>query len=76
MNGRSSAPPHRPPSGQGASPAGGRGRIHTVAEGETLSAISRRVYGCANRWEEIFDANRDQLDDPDLIRPGQTLRIP
>ncbi|MGY0561201.1 LysM peptidoglycan-binding domain-containing protein [Luteimonas sp. A277] len=52
------------------------GQTHTVVEGESLSAISKKLYGNANRWEEIFEANRDQLDDPDLVRPGQTLRIP
>lgn len=51
-------------------------RNHTVEKGDTLSAISNRYYGSANRWEEIFNANRDQLDDPDLIQPGQVLRIP
>lgn len=54
----------------------GAGRTHTVEKGDTLSAISRQHYGSANRWQEIFDANRDQLDDPDLIQPGQVLRIP
>jgi len=51
-------------------------RSHTVGKGDTLSAISKKYYDTANRWQEIFDANRDQLDDPDLIKPGQVLRIP
>ena len=49
---------------------------YIVVKGDNLSAISKKVYGSANRWQEIFEANRDQLDDPDLIQPGQTLRIP
>ena len=52
------------------------GGTHTVEKGDTLSAISKKHYGNANRWQEIFNANRDQLDDPDLIQPGQVLRIP
>jgi nucleoid-associated protein YgaU len=49
---------------------------YIVVKGDSLSAISKKLYGNANRWQEIFEANRDQLDDPDLIQPGQTLRIP
>lgn len=49
---------------------------YIVMKGDSLSAISKKLYGNANRWQEIFEANRDQLDDPDLIQPGQTLRIP
>lgn len=48
---------------------------YTVVSGDTLSHIARHFYGKAD-WKPIFDANRDQLDDPDRIRPGQVLRIP
>jgi len=34
------------------------------------------VYGNENDWHKIFDANRDSIQDPDLIQPGQTLRLP
>lgn len=51
-------------------------QTYTVASGDTLSHIARHVYGKASRWQAIFDANRDQLDDPDRIRPGQILKIP
>jgi nucleoid-associated protein YgaU len=51
-------------------------RLHTVARGETLSHIAQAVYGRASQWRRIFDANRDQLDDPDRIHPGQVLKIP
>lgn len=54
----------------------GNVRSHTVEKGDTLSQISKQVYGSAKHWKAIFDANRDQLDNPDLIHPGQTLRIP
>lgn len=49
---------------------------YTVQSGDTLSAIAERHYGKAGRWHEIFEANRDQIDNPDLIRPGQVLRLP
>lgn len=49
---------------------------YTVVAGDTLSHIAQRVYGKASRWQAIFDANRDQLDDPDRIAPGQVLRLP
>ena len=51
-------------------------RTYTVVKGDTLSHIAKRLYGKASRWPEIFAANRDQLDDPDRIRPGQVLKIP
>lgn len=49
---------------------------YTVQKGDTLSHIAHHFYGRASGWHAIFDANRDQLDDPDLIRPGQVLIIP
>ena len=48
----------------------------TVVKGDTLSAISLRVYGDANKYQKIFDANKPMLKHPDKIYPGQTLRIP
>lgn len=50
--------------------------IYTVAAGDNLSKIAKHFYGSANGWKEIFDANRDQLSDPDHIQPGQMLKIP
>lgn len=52
------------------------GKTHTVKSGDTLSAIAQKHYGKASRWRAIFDANRDQIDNPDLIHPGQVLKIP
>ena len=52
---------------------GGGGDTYTVKSGDTLSEIGQK-HGVA--WRDIFEANRDQLDDPDKIRPGQKLRIP
>lgn len=51
-------------------------QTYTVASGDSLSKIAKHVYGNANEWHRIFDANRDQLDNPDHIAPGQTLKIP
>jgi len=49
---------------------------YTVVSGDSLSKIARHFYGNANAWNRIFDANRDQLSDPDRIKPGQVLKIP
>ncbi|MGF6556332.1 nucleoid-associated protein YgaU [Pseudomonas sp. S30_BP2TU TE3576] len=48
----------------------------TVVKGDTLSAISKRVYGDANKYNKIFEANKPMLAHPDKIYPGQSLRIP
>ena len=50
--------------------------FHTVAKGDTLSAIAKKTLGNANRFNEIFEANRPMLSHPDKIYPGQVLRIP
>lgn len=57
-------------------PADTAATTYTVQKGDTLSAIAQHHYGKASRWHAIFEANRDQLDDPDLIRPGQVLKLP
>ena len=49
---------------------------YTVVKGDSLSKIARRFYGDANDWRRIFEANTDQIENPDLIHPGQVLRIP
>ena len=49
---------------------------YTVQSGDTLSAIAKRFLGNASDYMEIFNANRDQLTDPDKIKPGQVLKIP
>lgn len=50
--------------------------FHDVQSGDTLSAISRKVYGDANKYEQIFEANKPMLKSPDRIYPGQKLVIP
>jgi nucleoid-associated protein YgaU len=49
---------------------------HTVRSGETLATIAKRYLGRVSRETEIFDANRDRMNDPDQIVPGQQLLIP
>jgi nucleoid-associated protein YgaU len=49
---------------------------YTVVGGDSLSKIAKTFFGNANRWHEIFDANRDQISNPDMIRVGQVLKIP
>ena len=49
---------------------------YTVKSGDTLSKISKQVYGDANEYMRIFYANRDKLKDPDKIQIGQELSIP
>ena len=49
---------------------------YVVQKGDSLSKIAKRVYGNANDWRKIFEANRDNIENPDLIYPGQTLKIP
>ena len=49
---------------------------YTVKSGDTLSKIAKEFLGDANAYTEIFNANRDQLSDPDKIKPGQVLKIP
>jgi nucleoid-associated protein YgaU len=51
-------------------------RTYTVAAGDSLSKIAKKLYGDANQWNRIFEANRDILKNPDLIHPGQVLKIP
>jgi nucleoid-associated protein YgaU len=51
-------------------------QTYTVVSGDTLSKIAKKFLGNANHWKEIFDANRDQISNPDLIRVGQVLKIP
>ena len=49
---------------------------YTVVRGDSLSKIARKSYGSSKHWRLIFEANRDQIDNPDLIHPGQVLKIP
>jgi len=58
------------------SQTGWESRTYTVKPGDTLSGISKDVYGDAGKYQKIFEANQPMLKDPDRIYPGQVLRIP
>ena len=51
-------------------------RTYTVVAGDSLSKIAKQFYGKANAWRKIFEANQDIVKNPDLIHPGQVLKIP
>ena len=51
-------------------------RSYTVRKGDSLSKIAKREYGDAQQWRRIYENNRDIIDNPDLIHPGQVLRLP
>jgi len=62
--------------GPASAPASQPETTYTVKPGDTLGKIAKDTLGNANAYMEIFNANRDQLDDPDKIKPGQVLKIP
>ena len=55
---------------------GEAGASYTVQRGDSLSRIAKRELGSYNLWNVIYEANRDQLSNPNVIRPGQVLTIP
>jgi len=63
-------------SGESAGGGSAAGRTYTVKPGDTLSKIAKEMLGDGNAYLEIFNANKDQLSDPDKIKPGQVLKIP
>ena len=66
-----SAPPAKAPAAAPAAHA-----TYTVKAGDTLSQIAKEHLGSASAYMKIFDLNKDQLTDPDKIKPGQVLRLP
>ena len=63
-------------SGSSSTAPSDQGQSYTVQSGDSLSKIAKHVYGDANKWHAIFDANRDKIKNPDLIHPGQVLTLP
>ena len=59
-----------------ASPPAPAPRIHRVVSGDTLTRISSRYYGTPSRWQEIYNANRDQLSSADALPLDVELKIP
>ena len=55
---------------------GSAAQTYTVKPGDTLSKIAKQFLGDANAYPELFNANKDQLTNPDEIKPGQVLKIP
>jgi murein DD-endopeptidase MepM/ murein hydrolase activator NlpD len=52
---------------------GGR---YVVQKGDSLWRIAARIYGRGSQWPKIFEVNKDQIKDPNLIQPGQIIRLP
>ena len=63
-------------SGAAATPTSSAKQTYTVKPGDTLSKIAKAHLGSADDYMKIFEVNRDQLTDPDTIKPGQVLRLP
>jgi nucleoid-associated protein YgaU len=59
-----------------AAAVGASTKTYTVKAGDTLSGIAKSQLGNANAYMKIFEANKDQLSDPDKIKPGQVLKLP
>ena len=57
-------------------PAPAEAQKYTVKSGDSLSKIAKQFYGDANQYMRIFEANKDQLNDPNKIDVGQELTIP
>lgn len=49
---------------------------YTVKSGDSLSKIAKNLYGDAQQWHKIHEANKDKISDPNLIQPGQEFIIP
>ncbi|HEX5680876.1 MAG TPA: LysM peptidoglycan-binding domain-containing protein, partial [Desulfobacterales bacterium] len=59
-----------------APPVQARVEYYIIKKGDTLSAVAKQFYGKANDYPKIFEANREVIKDPNLIFPGQKIRIP
>jgi nucleoid-associated protein YgaU len=62
--------------GGGGAAAPAAAKTYTVKPGDTLSAIAKEHLGSAGAYMKIFELNKDQLSDPDKIKPGQVLKLP
>jgi phage tail protein X len=57
-------------------PVESREEYYVIERGDTLSHIAQRYYGKASSWPRLFEANREVIQDPDKIFPGQKIRVP
>lgn len=64
------------PQGQGGVATMKEPTFYTIKNGDTLSKIAKSKYGHTEKWRSLYEANREIIEDPDLIYPGQTIRIP
>ena len=64
------------PQPQAVGTSGSAARTYTVKAGDTLGKIAKETLGDAGAYMQIFNANKDQLTDPDKIKPGQVLKLP
>jgi nucleoid-associated protein YgaU len=62
--------------GAGGATGPGGSTFYTIVKGDTLSGIAKKFYGDANKYHQIFEANRGIIKNADLIYPGQVIRIP
>jgi nucleoid-associated protein YgaU len=69
-------PEPAPVEAEEAAPAETGGRTYTVQSGDSLWKIAEEMYGNGSKYMKIFEANKDLLDNPDKIFPGQELKIP
>jgi len=74
--GSSTAPAPGPGEPETSATSATTGRTYVVVSGDSLSKIAKHQYGDAQKWSRIYEANRNIIKDPDLIYPGQELRIP
>ena len=76
VTGGPSAASSAPPPAASAPAAAPAAETYTVKSGDTLSKIAKEQLGNAGAYMRIFELNKDQLSDPDKIKPGQVLRLP
>lgn len=67
-------PPNTPAPGYGG--ATGAGKIHVVQRGDTLYKLARQYYNDQSQWRRIYEANRSQIPDPNVLKAGQKVIIP
>lgn len=53
-----------------------KNNFYTIVKGDNFSKISKKFYGDSNKYNKISEANKEVIKDPDLIYPGQKIRIP
>jgi nucleoid-associated protein YgaU len=69
-------PQEEPPTDAGTDGSGLEPEIYVVQSGDTLGKIAKTLYGDSRLWTPIFEANRDKISDPSMIRVGMVLNIP